>query len=165
MIIAFVKEKILNAQRCILIVTHDARINEYADRIIHMEDGRITGTGQGDRMRIKHHLRLSIIGLLAGLISAYIFGIQRQAAAAGFAPVSSPYATAIYADGIIESDQGSGSNINIYPEVSGPVTQVLGQGRSGSVSRHRPADHRRFGAARHHRAARQASRGGAGPAE
>jgi len=42
MIIAFVKEKILNQQRCILIVTHDARINEYADRIIYMEDGRIS---------------------------------------------------------------------------------------------------------------------------
>jgi len=47
MIIAFVKEKILNATRCILIVTHDARINEYADRIIHMEDGRITGLDKG----------------------------------------------------------------------------------------------------------------------
>ena len=45
MIIAFVKEHILNKDRCILIVTHDARINEYADRIIHMEDGRITGVG------------------------------------------------------------------------------------------------------------------------
>jgi putative ABC transport system ATP-binding protein len=42
MIIAFVKERVLNEQRCILIVTHDARINEYADRIIYMEDGRIT---------------------------------------------------------------------------------------------------------------------------
>ena len=47
MIIAFVKEKILNEHRCILIVTHDARINEYADRIIHMEDGRITGLDKG----------------------------------------------------------------------------------------------------------------------
>ena len=47
MIIAFVKEKILNRQRCIVIVTHDARINEYADRIIHMEDGRITGLDKG----------------------------------------------------------------------------------------------------------------------
>jgi putative ABC transport system ATP-binding protein len=47
MIIAFVKEKVLNAQRCILIVTHDARINEYADRIVHMEDGRITGLDMG----------------------------------------------------------------------------------------------------------------------
>jgi len=47
MIISFVKEKILNEKRSILIVTHDARINEYADRIIHMEDGRITGLDKG----------------------------------------------------------------------------------------------------------------------
>jgi putative ABC transport system ATP-binding protein len=47
MIIAFVKEKILNKNRCILVVTHDARINEYADRIVHMEDGRITGLDKG----------------------------------------------------------------------------------------------------------------------
>jgi putative ABC transport system ATP-binding protein len=47
MIISFVKKKILNAKRSILIVTHDARINEFADRIIHMEDGRITGLDMG----------------------------------------------------------------------------------------------------------------------
>jgi putative ABC transport system ATP-binding protein len=47
MIISFVKQKVLNETRCILIVTHDARINEYADRIIHMEDGRITGLDKG----------------------------------------------------------------------------------------------------------------------
>ena len=48
MIIAFVKEKILNKTRCILIVTHDARINEYADRILHMEDGHLTATTKGN---------------------------------------------------------------------------------------------------------------------
>ena len=42
-----IKEKILNKSRCILIVTHDARINEYADRIVHMEDGRITAMDKG----------------------------------------------------------------------------------------------------------------------
>lgn len=47
MIIAFVRGNILNAGRCILIVTHDERINEYADRIVHMEDGRITGLDKG----------------------------------------------------------------------------------------------------------------------
>jgi putative ABC transport system ATP-binding protein len=47
MIIAFVKEHILNKDRCILIVTHDARINEYADRIMHMEDGRLTSWEKG----------------------------------------------------------------------------------------------------------------------
>ena len=47
MIISFVKEKILNKSRCIMVVTHDARINEYADRILHMEDGVLTATTKG----------------------------------------------------------------------------------------------------------------------
>lgn len=42
-ILEFVREHILNETRCIIIVTHDSRIFEYAHRIIHMEDGRITG--------------------------------------------------------------------------------------------------------------------------
>jgi putative ABC transport system ATP-binding protein len=46
-IIAFVKQKILNKSRCILIVTHDARINEYADRILHMEDGHLSAADKG----------------------------------------------------------------------------------------------------------------------
>jgi len=41
-IIEFVKQQILNAHRCILIVTHDTRILEFADRVLHMEDGRLT---------------------------------------------------------------------------------------------------------------------------
>ncbi|MDE1989502.1 MAG: ABC transporter ATP-binding protein [Betaproteobacteria bacterium] len=46
-IVSFVKEHILNAQRCIVIVTHDSRIFEYADRIMNMEDGRLTGIANG----------------------------------------------------------------------------------------------------------------------
>ena len=42
-ILSFVKNEVLNENRCILIVTHDNRIYEYADRIMHMEDGSITG--------------------------------------------------------------------------------------------------------------------------
>lgn len=41
-IIEFVKREVLNAHRCILIVTHDSRILEYSDRILHMEDGRLS---------------------------------------------------------------------------------------------------------------------------
>ncbi len=37
------REQLLNDKRCIVIVTHDARIYEFADRIMRMEDGRITG--------------------------------------------------------------------------------------------------------------------------
>ncbi len=46
-IVEFVKENILNEKRCIIIVTHDSRIYEYADRILKMEDGRITGVEAG----------------------------------------------------------------------------------------------------------------------
>ncbi len=42
-ILQFVRTKVLSPNRCILIVTHDARIFEFADRIMHMEDGRIAG--------------------------------------------------------------------------------------------------------------------------
>ncbi len=41
--VRFVREHIISDQRCIIIVTHDSRIYEFADRIVRMEDGRITG--------------------------------------------------------------------------------------------------------------------------
>ena len=46
-IVDFVKKNILNEKRCILIVTHDSRIFEYADRIMRMEDGKITRVVKG----------------------------------------------------------------------------------------------------------------------
>jgi len=70
---------------------------------------------------------LALIGILAGLVAAYIFGMQRKTLAPVFAPTSNPYESAIYANGMIESDQPSGANLNIFPEVSGPVTRVLVQ--------------------------------------
>lgn len=49
-IVEFVKKDILTDRRCILIVTHDNRIYEYADRIVRMEDGRITGIEKGEHV-------------------------------------------------------------------------------------------------------------------
>jgi putative ABC transport system ATP-binding protein len=46
-IMDFVKTSILNDKRCILIVTHDSRIFEYADRIMKMEDGKVVGIEKG----------------------------------------------------------------------------------------------------------------------
>lgn len=70
---------------------------------------------------------IAIFGILAGLVAAYFFGLQRKAQSPVFQPVSNPYQTAIYANGMIESEQPNGENINIFPEVSGPITQVLVQ--------------------------------------
>lgn len=44
-ILKFVHESILNKDRCILVVTHDARIYEFATRILNMEDGRLAPAG------------------------------------------------------------------------------------------------------------------------
>jgi putative ABC transport system ATP-binding protein len=41
-IVSFVHEHILNEKRCVVTVTHDSRIYEFADRILQMEDGRLT---------------------------------------------------------------------------------------------------------------------------
>jgi len=68
---------------------------------------------------------VAIIGLMIGLGSAYIFSIQQKPLPPAFKPASNPYAKGIYANGIVESYQGNGENINIYPEVPGPIKQIL----------------------------------------
>jgi HlyD family secretion protein len=70
---------------------------------------------------------IAIIGILAGLVAAYVFGLERKPQPPVFKPVSNPFETAIYANGMIESEQPNGANINIFPQVSGPITQVLVQ--------------------------------------
>lgn len=46
-IVAFIRTELLNDQRSIVIVTHDARIYEFAHRILTMEDGRVMRIEQG----------------------------------------------------------------------------------------------------------------------
>ncbi len=68
---------------------------------------------------------LSAIGLILALVSAFVFSEEPSAQPPVFNPAANPYAKGIYANGIVESALAQGENINIYPEVSGPVTQVL----------------------------------------
>ena len=70
---------------------------------------------------------IAILGILAGLVAAYIFGMERKAQPPVFKPVSNPFDSAIYANGMIESDLPSGENINIFPQISGPITKVFVQ--------------------------------------
>lgn len=46
-VLSFVKTNVLNDRRCILVVTHDARINEFASRILTMEDGQLLAGERG----------------------------------------------------------------------------------------------------------------------
>jgi putative ABC transport system ATP-binding protein len=47
-ILSFVRAHILTDKRCIIIVTHDSRIYEFADRILRMEDGRLAAIDKGE---------------------------------------------------------------------------------------------------------------------
>jgi putative ABC transport system ATP-binding protein len=47
-IVQFVRAHMLSPERCILIVTHDSRIYEFADRIMRMEDGKLAGFDKGN---------------------------------------------------------------------------------------------------------------------
>ncbi len=76
-------------------------------------------------MRSRLIFIVSGVGLTLALISAYLVGQQPKALPPAFNPAANPYAKGIYAQGIIESVQSHGENINIYPEVSGPITEVL----------------------------------------
>ncbi len=76
-------------------------------------------------MRNRIIIVTALIGVLGGLFSAFILGIEKPAQPPVFKPVSSPFETAIYANGMIESEQSSGENITLFPEVSGQVTQIL----------------------------------------
>ena len=68
---------------------------------------------------------VSIVGVLGGIASAIYSGVTKPALPPAFNPAANPYSSAIYAEGIVESAQNSGENINIYPEVAGTVKEIL----------------------------------------
>jgi putative ABC transport system ATP-binding protein len=41
-IVNFIRQHVISDKRCIIIITHDSRIYEFADRIMKMEDGKLT---------------------------------------------------------------------------------------------------------------------------
>ena len=58
-------------------------------------------------MRNKVLFTLAIAGLIAGLISAYIYGMQKKPQPPVFNPASNPYVKGIYANCITESYQNN----------------------------------------------------------
>ncbi len=67
----------------------------------------------------------SALGAVLAVVSAYVFGQQPSVLPPAYNPAANPYAHGIYSEGIVESAQSQGENINIDPEVSGPIAQVL----------------------------------------
>ncbi|CAL62485.1 Conserved hypothetical protein, putative membrane protein [Herminiimonas arsenicoxydans] len=67
---------------------------------------------------------VSALGLIAALASAYLMNRANKVQAPLFTPSVNPYADGIFANGIVESAQSNGSNINIYPEVAATVVKV-----------------------------------------
>jgi HlyD family secretion protein len=70
---------------------------------------------------------LAGVGVIAGLVAAFVLSRHPAPQAPLFDPAKNPYAQGIYANGIVESDQPNGSNVNVYPEVTGTVTEILVQ--------------------------------------
>ena len=66
----------------------------------------------------------SAIGLIAGCAVAYLATLSVPPLPPAFNPAANPYPNGIYANGIVESEQTSGANINIYPEVPGTVRDI-----------------------------------------
>ncbi|HEV2352256.1 MAG TPA: biotin/lipoyl-binding protein [Terriglobia bacterium] len=68
---------------------------------------------------------LALLGIFAGGVAAHLFSVVQSPQPPLFNPPTNPYARGIYAEGIVESTQASGKNINLYPEVPGTVNQVF----------------------------------------
>ncbi|MGA7743019.1 MAG: biotin/lipoyl-binding protein [Polyangia bacterium] len=76
-------------------------------------------------MRNKIIFTLVGVGVLLALASAYVYARPPKPQSPVFQPASNPYPQGIFANGIIESYQAHGENINIYPDVSGTVREIL----------------------------------------
>jgi HlyD family secretion protein len=68
---------------------------------------------------------LAVVGLFAGLGGAYFFSAEKTTQPPVFSPAPNPFPRGIYANGIIESFQTAGENINLFPEVSGSIASIL----------------------------------------
>ena len=76
-------------------------------------------------MRNKFIFLMVLAGAFGGLGSAYVYAVPSKPLPPVFNPAPNPYGQGIYANGIVESYQSNGENINIYPEVAGSIVRVL----------------------------------------
>ena len=67
---------------------------------------------------------LSAVGIAAGLVSAVVFAVRPKPAPPVFDPAPDPYERGIYANGIVESDQASGENVNVVKMIIGTASFI-----------------------------------------
>jgi HlyD family secretion protein len=75
-------------------------------------------------MKTRTLIIIAILGIVTGLISVYVYNAKPKPQP----PLTinyNPYKAGVYASGIVESFQASGSNVNIYPEVAGKITKII----------------------------------------
>lgn len=75
-------------------------------------------------MRVKLLFILALLGIVVGIMSVVLYN-EKVNSEPPIAVSYNPYVAGIYATGIVESSQPNGSNVNIFPEVSGRVTNIL----------------------------------------
>jgi len=66
----------------------------------------------------------SVLGAMIGIAAAVYYAQQKPPQPPVYQPAANPYRSGIYANGIVESDQENGANVNLYPEVTGTVTGI-----------------------------------------
>jgi HlyD family secretion protein len=76
-------------------------------------------------MRNKIIFGLVVVGVLIAVLSAYVYAVPAKPQPPVFNPAPNPFVQGIYANGIIESYQSQGENVNIYPEVPGTIARIL----------------------------------------
>lgn len=75
-------------------------------------------------MKTKVLFLIACLGIFAGVVSVLVYN-EKVKSQPPLTVSYNPYEKGIYATGIVESYQPSGSNVNIFPEVSGKVTGVF----------------------------------------
>lgn len=116
-----------DANRAVVIVTHDNRIFSYGDRMAQMVDGRIIGVreiggGIGQRMRRFVNILLPLFGIAFAIFWVVLSSRKGPSSTPVKPPAVSNYPASIAASGIIEA---SSQNISVMPEAGGKMVRLL----------------------------------------
>ena len=135
-VVGLLRGIVARGERSLVVVTHDQRIFNFADRIAYMDDGRITRIKRQakprevpdmriPRLKLPRHLPwlavLAVLRVLAGIGFVLKGSAPPPVAAPASPPSAAPYASSIAGTGMIEAGT---RNIAISTPVGGVVAEV-----------------------------------------